>query len=213
MKILLAAFEPFGGDKINSALEAVKLVDVDKIDAKIIKLEVPTVFGRSIDLIRETILREKPDIVLAIGQAGGRCALTPERVAINVDDARMKDNAGSRPIDRPIVNEGPAAYFTTLPIKAIVRALQAAGLPAQISNSAGTFVCNHLMYGMMHTLACELPKSRGGFMHVPFIPDQVVSQKDQPSMSLANITRGIELALNAILDQEENSVIADSDRA
>lgn len=207
MKILLTAFDPFGADKVNPALEAVKLVDTAKINAEIIKLEVPTIFGLSIEVVAEAVRREKPDVVLAIGQAGGRFALTPERVAINVDDARIKDNAGKQPIDVPIVENGPPAYFTTLPVKAIVQAILDAGLPAQVSNSAGTFVCNHLMYGILHTLALELPECRGGFMHVPFIPEQVVLRKDQPSMSLADIARGIEVALQAIVDNEEDIVV------
>ncbi len=206
MKILLTAFDPFGDDKINPALEAVKLVNPDHVTAEIVKLEVPTIFHVSIDKVAEAIRQEKPDVVLAIGQAGGRFNLTPERVAINQDDARIKDNAGNQPIDVPIFEDGEPSYFATLPIKAMVEAIHKAGLPAQISNTAGTFVCNHLMYGILYTLAKESPETRGGFMHVPYIPEQVVEKKDTPSMALADIARGIEAALQAIVDHEEDIV-------
>ncbi|MEG2634459.1 MAG: pyroglutamyl-peptidase I, partial [Oscillospiraceae bacterium] len=145
MKLLLTAFDPFGGDKINPALEAVKLVR-DKIgEVEIIKLVVPTVFGKSIDTVAEAIEKYLPDEVLCIGQAGGRFDITPERVAINVDDARIPDNEGNQPIDKPIFADGEPAYFATIPIKAIAQRIKDAGLPSSVSNSAGTFVCNHLM--------------------------------------------------------------------
>lgn len=199
MKILLTAFEPFGGEKINPALEAVGLVP-DRIEyADVVKLTVPTVFKKSIDVTAAAIEREKPDAVLCIGQAGGRFGLTPERVAINIDDARAPDNEGNQPVDRPIIAGGAPAYFSTLPIKAIVRAITDAGIPASISNSAGTFVCNHLMYGVLHTLAQNHPAARGGFMHVPFAPEQVVGRPSTPSMSISDIAAGIEAAIKAII--------------
>ena len=198
MKILLTAFEPFGGERINPALEAVKLV-ADKIGAaEIVKLEVPTVFGKCIAAVAEAIERERPEAVLCIGQAGGRSALTPERVAINVDDARIPDNEGDQPLDRPIFPDGPAAYFATLPVKAMVEAIRAAGIPASLSNTAGTFVCNHLMYGVLYTLEKRFPGVRGGFLHVPYAPEQVVDKPGQPSMSIQLIARGIEAAIAAI---------------
>jgi len=199
MKLLLTAFDPFGGDKVNPALEAVKLVK-DKIGrVEIVKVEVPTVFGKSIQKVADAIAKEKPDAVLCIGQAGGRFDMTPERVAINVDDARIKDNEGNQPVDTPVFKDGAPAYFSTLPIKAMVQSIREAGLPASVSNSAGTFVCNHLMYGMLYTLAKKYPKIRGGFMHVPFIPEQVVNRPSPaPCLALADITRGIEAAVDAI---------------
>ena len=140
MKLLLTAFDPFGGDAINPALEAVKLV-ADKIGRfDIVKLEVPTVFRKSIDTVAKAIEEEKPDVVLCIGQAGGRFEITPERVAINVDDARIKDNEGNQPIDTKIFEDGENAYFTTLPIKALVEAIREANLPAGVCNTAGTVV-------------------------------------------------------------------------
>lgn len=202
MKILLTAFDPFGDDIINPALEAVKLVDTSLINADVVKLEVPTIFHRSLEVVAEAMEKEKPDAVLAIGQAGGRFNLTPERVAINQDDARIMDNAGNQPVDVPIFEDGEPAYFSSLPIKAMVQFIQEADLPAQVSNSAGTFVCNHLMYGILYHIDKKHPEMRGGFMHVPYIPEQVVNKKDTPSMALADIARGIEAALQAIIEHE-----------
>ncbi len=200
MKILLTAFDPFGTDTINPALEVMKRLDFDLPGAQLVKLEVPTVFYQSIDLVKEVIKSERPDAVLALGQAGGRAAITVERVAINISDAGITDNADYRPIDVTIVPGGPAAYFSTLPIKAIVEGIKNEGLPAAVSNSAGTFVCNQLMYGILHTLETEGLPAIGGFIHVPFIPEQVVDRPSQPSMSLVDITRGIETALQIIAD-------------
>ena len=199
MKLLLTAFDPFGGDAINPALEAVKLV-ADKIGRfDIVKLEVPTVFRKSIDTVAKAIEEEKPDVVLCIGQAGGRFEITPERVAINVDDARIKDNEGNQPIDIKIFEVGENAYFTTLPIKAMVEAIREANLPAAVSNTAGTFVCNHLMYGVLYTLAKKYPHIKGGFTHVPFIPAQVARRTPvAPYMALEDIKRGLEAAIAAI---------------
>lgn len=203
MKLLLTAFDPFGGENVNPALEAVRLVADEIAGWEIVKLEVPTVFGASVDTVAQAIRRERPDAVLCIGQAGGRCDLTPERVAINIDDARIADNAGRQPVDEPVAKDGPAAYFATLPVKAMTAAIRAAGLPASVSNSAGTFVCNHLMYSVLHLLAREYPGVRGGFMHVPFAPEQVVS-RPAPSMALRDIARGIEAAISAIVQHEKD---------
>lgn len=194
MKLLLTAFDPFGGGTINPALEAVKLVGV-VAGVDIIKLEVPTVFGASVDTVISAIEKHLPDAVLCVGQAGGRTGLTPERVAINIDDARIPDNEGHQPVDRPIAAEGPAAYFSTLPVKAMTAAIRQAGLPSDLSNTAGTFVCNHLMYGVLHHLAKHHPAIRSGFLHVPFLP-----QQGSPSLPLEDIARGIEAAITAIRD-------------
>lgn len=205
MKLLLTAFDPFGGSAVNPALEAVKLVADNVAGVEIAKLEVPTVFGKSVATVAEAIAREKPDAVLCIGQAGGRYDLTPERVAINLDDARIPDNEGNQPIDTPIFADGEPAYFATLPIKAMVAKIREAGLPASVSNTAGTFVCNHLMYGVLYTLAKHYPGVRGGFMHVPFIPSQTVNRPSPaPSMAQTDIARGIEAAIAAIAENDED---------
>ena len=205
MKLLLTAFDPFGGSPINPALEAVKLVANQIGDVQIVKLEVPTVFGKSIDTVAAAIEKEKPDAVLCIGQAGGRYDLTPERVAINLDDARIPDNEGNQPIDVPIFRDGAPAYFATLPIKAMVAKIREAGLPASVSNTAGTFVCNHLMYGVLYTLAKHYPGVKGGFVHVPFVPSQTVNRPTPaPSMCQQDIARGIEAAITAISENERD---------
>ena len=199
MKLLLTAFDPFGGEGVNPALEAMKRVPGRLGHTDIIRLEIPTVFGESIRVLMEGLREHQPDAVLCLGQAGGRPDMTPERVAINLDDAPIPDNQGNQPIDKPIVPGGAPAYFSTLPIKAMAEAMLAEGIPASISNSAGTFVCNHLMYGLLHTLAAEYPGVRGGFMHVPYIPEQTARLPlPAPSLHLANIVRGIELSILAI---------------
>ena len=210
MKVLLTAFDPFGGEPINPALEAVKLVS-DKVgDVDVVKLEVPTVFGKSIVTVAAAMEKEKPDAVLCIGQAGGRYDLTPERVAINQDDARIKDNEGNQPIDKPIFEDGAPAYFATLPIKAMVQAIRNAGVPASVSNSAGTFVCNHLMYGVLYTIAKNYPGMKGGFMHVPFVPSQVVNRPTPaPCLNMADIAKGIEAAITAIAENDKDIVAAE----
>ena len=198
MKILLTAFTPFDGESINPALEAMKLLP-DKIgNLAVLKLEVPTVFGKSAKLAIEKIEREKPDFVLSIGQAGGRAEITPERIAINIDDAGIPDNEGNQPTDRPIYPDGENAYFSTLPVKAIVEAIKREGIPASISNSAGTYVCNHLMYSVLYSIKKNALPIKAGFIHVPYIPEQTVNKKDKASLSLEEIVRGLEAALREI---------------
>ncbi len=205
MNVLITGFDPFGGEPINPAWEAVKAMKDEIAGAKITKLQSPTVVNKSIAKVHERMMELRPDIVISIGQAGGRYDITPERVAINLDDARIKDNEGNQPIDVPIYEDGAPAYFSDLPIKAMVQHIREAGLPASVSNTAGTFVCNHLMYGVLYTLAKEYPGVRGGFMHVPFIPEQVVERPaPAPSMNLKDIARGIEAAIVAIGEYEDD---------
>ncbi len=210
MKLLLTAFDPFGGEKVNSAQEAVKRVPGKVGDTDIVKLELPTVFGQSIRMLCEGLKKHRPDAVLCIGQAGGRFELTPERVAINLDDARIPDNEGNQPIDAPIFEDGAPAYFTTLPIKAMVKAMREAGIPASVSNTAGTFVCNHLMYGVLYTLSKNHPDVKGGFMHVPFITSQVVNRPAAaPSLSVDEIVAGIEASVAAIGQYQSDIKVAE----
>ena len=205
MNVLITGFDPFGGEPINPAWEAVKAMKDEIAGATITKLQIPTVVAKSIAKVHEKMQELHPDIVISIGQAGGRYDITPERVAINLDDARIKDNEGNQPIDVPIYEDGAPAYFSDLPIKAMVQHIREAGLPASVSNTAGTFVCNHLMYGVLYTLAKEYPGVRGGFMHVPFIPEQVVERPaPAPSMNLKDIARGIEAAIAAIGEYEDD---------
>lgn len=207
MKILLTAFDPFGGDKINPALEAVKLVRPEIFDAEIIKVEIPTVFGKSIDAALAAMEKHHPDVVLCIGQAGGRFDMTPERVAINVDDARIADNEGQQPVDRLIFEDGEPAYFSMLPIKAMVQAMKDAGIPASVSNTAGTFVCNHIMYGVLYHISKMGKQIRAGFIHVPYTPEQVAKkQMPAPSLSASDICRALEAAVGAIVKYEKDVV-------
>lgn len=208
MKVLITGFDPFGGEKINPALEAVMALPNTINNIEIIKLKIPTVFNKSIQKIKEAIDLHHPDIVIAVGQAGGRFGITPERIAINVDDARIPDNEGNKPIDVKVANDGPAAYFTNLPIKAMTQALVSAGLPASVSNSAGTFVCNHVMYGIMHIIHTEYKSIRGGFIHVPYIPAQVTNKANTPSMSQSDITKGLALCIEAATTHTEDLHIA-----
>lgn|GEM_PF-10094 len=200
MKILLTAFEPFGGERINPAQAAVSQVADEIEGAQVVKLiSVPVVFDKSIQTVTDAISREQPDATLCIGQAGGCYGLTVERVAINLNDSRIPDNEGNQPVDTPVAPDGAPAYFSTLPVKAMVKAIQAAGIPATLSNSAGTYVCNHLMYGVLHHAACHTPGMRSGFLHVPFLPEQAVGRSNTPSMSREDIIRGLEAAIAAIV--------------
>ena len=200
MKLMVTAFDPFGGDKINPALEAVKLVRSELFDAEIIKVEIPTVFGKSIQTALAAMEEHHPDVVFCIGQAGGRYDMTPERVAINVDDGRIPDNEGNQPVDSVIFEDGEPAYFSMLPIKAMVQAMKESGIPASVSNTAGTYVCNHIMYGVLYHIHKGFPGMRGGFMHVPFTTEQVLTRPNTPSLSSEQIARGIEVAIQAIID-------------
>ena len=179
MKILLCAFDPFGGESINPALEAVKKANFEGITVE--KLEVPTVFYRSVEVVTAKIDTLRPDAVIMIGQAGGRANVTPERVAINISDASIDDNEGNRPCDEPIEKDAPAAYFATLPIKRIVAELKVANIPSTISNSAGTFVCNQTMFSVLDFAKKELPGAPVGFIHVPCTPMQ--ADEKTPSMA------------------------------
>lgn len=207
MKILVTGFDPFGGEKINPAIEAVKLLPNTIKGAEIEKLEIPTVFHKSADVVREKMNEFKPDVVLNIGQAGGRMGLTPERVAINQDDARIPDNEGNQPIDVAIQEDGQPAYFTKLPIKAMVKAMKNAGIPASVSNTAGTFVCNHIMYQTLYLVDKEFPEAKAGFMHIPFMTEQVLDKPNQPAMSLTDMARGIEAAIEAIVEYNDKDDI------
>ena len=200
MKILLTGFEPFGGESINPAKEAVKLVKDEIKGAQIVKCYVPVVFGKAIETVHEAMKKENPDAVLLIGQAGGRYEITPERVAINCDDGRIPDNEGNQPVDQPVKADGPAAYFSTLPIKKMVEYMKAANVPAAVSNTAGTYVCNHLMYGVLYYLDKEFPDTIGGFMHVPFLHEQVMNKKETASLSKDDVVKGIKASLEAIID-------------
>ena len=204
MKALVTGFEPFAGDAVNPAREAVLRLPSRLGELALETRVLPTVFGRAIAALEDALVTARPDIVLAVGLAGGRAELSLERVAINVDDARIPDNDGQQPIDRPVVAGGPAAYFSGLPLKAAVAAMREAGLPAIVSNSAGTFVCNHVFYGLMHLAVTRHPGLRGGFLHVPYLPSQAARFSGAPSMALDQIVRGIEIILQVAASRTDD---------
>lgn len=195
MKIMLTAFDAFGGQTINPAQQAVRRVQAPK-GVELVRVEVPTVFGKSIQVVAEAMEREQPDAVLCVGQAGGRAAVTPERVSINLMDARIPDNEGNQPEDQPVVPDGENALFSTLPVKAMTAAIQKQEIPAQLSNTAGTFVCNQLLYGVLHLCQQRFPKTQAGFIHVPFLPEQ--AKNGEPSLSLDQMVKALETVLACI---------------
>ena len=199
MKVLVTGFDPFGGEQVNPAIEAVKWLPDEIAGAQIIKLEIPTIFDKSAELIHEAIIKNHPYYVINIGQAGGRAAITPELVAINFDDGSIPDNAGFQPIDSTIHIDGPAAYFTQLPVKKMVKAIREAGLPARVSTTAGTYVCNHVMYQVQYMRDKEFPWLKAGLIHIPFLPSQVTNEYNQPSMNLGDIVAGLTAAIGAAL--------------
>jgi pyroglutamyl-peptidase len=199
MKALVTGFEPFGGESTNASIEAVRQLRARIAAIDVVTVELPTSYARSHAALEAAIGKTKPDIVLCVGQAGERAALCVERVAVNIQDADIADNDGARPVDTPIVSGGPAAYLATLPVRAMVTRLQTAGLPAQLSMSAGTFVCNHVFYGLMHLAAARGRPYRGGFLHVPRMAERATGGK--PSLPLAEIVRGIEIVLEVALTE------------
>jgi pyroglutamyl-peptidase len=196
-KILLTGFDAFGGASLNPSWLVVKELDGRQIAGhRVVVAQLPTVFGDSLHHLQALLQQHQPALVICLGQAGGRRAVSLERVAINVNDAPLADNAGHQPIDTPVVPGAPAAYFTTLPIKAMLEAMRREGVAAEVSQTAGTFVCNHVFFGLMHALATHpsLRHARGGFVHVPHLPEQ-----GAPSMALDDMVRGLRLALRSAL--------------
>lgn len=198
MKILVTGFEPFGGESVNPAQQILEALPQQIGGAEIIKQVVPCVFDESIKVIHQAMQKHHPDAVVCLGQAGGRKSITPERVAINLSDARIPDNAGQQPIDLPIMPDGENAYFSTLPIKAIADALRRENIPCEVSNTAGTYVCNHVMYGVLYWISKEFPQMRGGFIHVPFTEEQVKNKPDVASLPLSEMIRGIQKAVETV---------------
>ncbi|MBQ3438309.1 MAG: pyroglutamyl-peptidase I [Fusobacterium sp.] len=208
-KILITGFDPFGGEKINPALEIVKLLPDRIAECEVKVLEIPTVYKKSLEIIENEIKKFNPNYILSIGQAGGRSDISIERIAINIDDFRIKDNEGNQPIDQNIFPDGENAYFSTLPIKAIRAELLKAGIPASISNTAGTFVCNHVFYGVRYLIEKKYRDKKSGFIHIPYLPEQVLGKSNTASMSLETLLKGIEIAVQTILNFENISDIKD----
>ena len=198
MKILVTGFEPFGGETVNPAWEAVSRLPAETGGAEIVKLQVPTMFGRAPEAVLREVERLRPDAVVSVGQAAGRTAITPERIAINCEEASIPDNAGFQPAGGPVVEGGPDGYFSLLPVKEMAAAIQASGLPGKVSNTAGTYVCNHLMYHILHACHTRYPGMRSGFIHVPCIPEQQAGHPEWFALPLEEIVRGLTAALEVL---------------
>lgn len=191
--VLITGFEPFGGGECNPSAEIALALNGRRLHGhELIGVILPCVFGEDLKALRRQLRRYRPQVVICLGLAGGRSALSVERVAINVSDARIPDNAGAAPVDEPVAAGGPVGYWSSLPIKAICAAWREAGLPGEVSQSAGTFVCNHLFYGLMRSL--RRGSGRGGFIHVPYAEGQ-----GEPSLKLEDMVLGIELAASVAL--------------
>ena len=198
--ILITGFEAFGGGKINPSWEAVKQLDQLIIDGhQLIARQLPCSFTESSEHLTKLLEELQPQIVLNIGQAGGRLDISLERVAINLDDARIADNLGTQPIDQTIIKNAPNAYFTNLPLKAILQVARSNGIPASISYSAGTFVCNHVFYTLMHWINTVNPAIKGGFIHIPYLPEQAAALGAQPSMTQETVISGLKTILKTII--------------
>ena len=204
MKILVTGFDPFGGEPINPAIESVKRLPDNIAGAEIIKLEIPTVRKKSLEKIEEAINKHNPDVILSIGQAGGRFDISIERVGINLDAFRIPDNEGNQTIDEPIFPDGENAYFVKLPVKAMVQNVQKNNIPASVSYTAGTFVCNHVLYGVLYLIEKKYNGKKSGFIHIPFLPEQVVDKRNTPSMELSTIVKGLTAAIEAIVKNDED---------
>lgn len=204
--LLVTGFEPFGGERLNPSAEVARAWHGRVLGgAPVIGIVLPCVFGASIDALLAALDETRPQLVLALGQASGRDGFTLERIAINLDDARIADNAGAQPIDEPVIARGPAAHFTTLPIKAMVAALRHAGHTASVSYSAGTFVCNHVFYALQHVLK-RRRGVRSGFMHLPCLPEQAALPT--PSLSLAAMVDGVGIALATALAVRDDLAVS-----
>lgn len=197
-RVLLTAFDPFGGETVNPSQEAVRRLLAgpapDGVELRSVVL--PVVFGEAVRGLEAAVAEHEPDLVLCLGEAGGRSAVTPERFAVNLNDAPMPDNAGQQPVDQPVVPDGPVAYATSLPVGAIVDALHEAGIPASKSSTAGNYVCNNVFYGLMHLIATRRPELRGGFVHVPYQTEQVLTKHDTPSsLPLETIAQAVRICV------------------
>ena len=198
--VLVTGIEPFESDPTNPSWDIAQALDGTQIDgATIVARQLPCVFGAANEQLVAAIEETSPTLVFALGLASGRAEISVERVAINIIDARIPDNAGNQPVDTPVVVDGPTAYFSTLPIKAIVQTLREAGVPAAESQSAGTYNCNHLFYGLMHHIATRAPQVRGGFIHVPTTPELAARHAGRPSLSLDTQVKGIRTAISVAL--------------
>lgn len=205
MKILITGFEPFGGESVNPAYEAVKLLPDMAGDIQIVKMKIPTVFGEAGKVVETGILQHQPDAVICVGQAGRRADIGVERVAINLVEASIPDNAGNQPMDVKVQEDGDTAYFATIPVKAMVKNIKDHGIPASISYTAGTYVCNSVMYDLLYLIDRKYPSIRGGFIHVPYATEQGVGKPvGTATMELSTISKALLYALEAVAGEDKN---------
>ncbi len=197
MKVLITGFDPFGDQPINPAYEAVKNLPATIAGAQIVKLEIPTVDQKGLAKVIDQIEIEQPDVVINVGQAGGRFNISPEKVAINFNNFRIKDNEGNQPLNQPISQTGETAYFTTLPVNKMVEEMQKAGIPSTVSYTAGTFVCNQVMYGVLEHVTKNQLSIRAGFIHIPYMMEQACKIGNVASLSLETLTKGLEICIEA----------------
>lgn len=202
-QVLITGFQPFGGEAVNAAWEAVKTFESDEVPgATIYVRQLPTVYGEAPQVLKQAIREINPDIVLCVGEAGGRSAISFERIGVNLDHARIPDNAGNQPQEQPTVEDGPTAYWSRLPIADLVGHMKSAGIPAEESYTAGTFVCNHILYHLLHCLNTGEVADKhvlGGFIHVPYTPGQAVNHKNAPSLSSVEVKRGLRLVVEYLV--------------
>ena len=207
-RVLLTGFEPFDREAVNPSWEAVRALDGWRPEGAVVHARrIACVFGQALRELDAAIDAVQPTLVIAVGQAGGRAEVTPERVAINVDDGRICDNAGCQPIDEPVVAGAPAAYFSTLPIKAMRETLCDTGFPAEVSQTAGTYVCNHVFYGLMHALRRQRTV-RAGFIHIPYSPAQASMHPGAPSVAVETVTEALRLAVRVALKTHTDARLA-----
>lgn len=204
MKVLITGFDPFGGEKVNPAYEAVKLLPEVISGAEIIKLEIPTVFSKCGPIVEAVVAEYSPEVVICVGQAGGRTGISIEKVAINLAEARIADNEGAQPAEERIREDGDTAYFSTLPVKAMAENIRRHGIQAGVSYSAGTFVCNYIMYQILYMTDKKYRGIRAGFIHVPYSAEQAAQKPEgTPGMSLHDIAKGLEYAVEAVIEEKK----------
>lgn len=208
-RVLLTGFDPFGGERINPAMDVVRELAGERIAGhRVVPATLPVTFADAPAALAAALEREQPALAICIGQAGGRARISLERVALNLVDARIPDNAGAQPIDTRVIDDAPDAYFTTLPVKSMLQAMTASGVPAELSLSAGTYVCNAVFFALQHLLATRWPQVRGGFIHIPYLPQQAALHPGAPSLGLGTLGKGIGIAIEAALLAAEDAKVA-----
>ncbi|BBN81436.1 pyrrolidone-carboxylate peptidase [Pseudoalteromonas sp. A25] len=207
--ILITGFAPFDGEQLNPSWQAVSELEGEHISGSVIHTkELSCEFDSSLRELHQAIDKYAPQLVLCVGQAGGRPDISIERVAININDARIPDNAGKQPVDTPVIAGAPSAYFTNLPIKRVFMALQQAQIPASISNTAGTYVCNHVMFGLMHLINQHETHVKGGFIHIPYLPSQAIKHANAPSMSLETVVSALRVIITCAMQDKQDVKVA-----